>query len=527
MTEGVASALGNLAAGSALGRYELLLPVAQGGMATVWAARMKGTRGFSKIVAIKTMLPALSKDPRFETMFLSEAELASRIKHPHVCEILDLGEQDGVLYLAMEWIDGDSLVTLASDCERAGKRVPFSAAARIGADVARGLHAAHELKDDAGALVGVVHRDVSPHNILVTADGLVKVVDFGVAKAMARSDHQVTNAGHLKGKVQFMAPEQAFCDEVDRRTDVFALGIVLYQLTTGTHPFRADNELATLARITSPDPVPAPSTLVPDYPPELSAVVMKALSKQRDERYASMVELGDALEAVAIQLTAGEGARAVETFLREALAPRAEKRAAELKEALRAADEREGQRTLSGMTSQLSASSQGLPRVYVPEEGEEDLLTGMTRPGKRGRSMVVAAGFVVLGAVMGGAAFVWVSRSGGGAAGTAGVEAGTAMGSAVATATATATASATANANATANATGMDRDLNGPGPGATATAAGGDLSGLRPGGTATASTTVIGTASGAAASGKVKAGAAPKGTAAPTATAGKFRSPGF
>src|SRR5262245_33885001 len=237
-----AAAIGTLSAGSALGRYELLLPVAQGGMATVWAARMKGTRGVAKIVAVKTMLPALSNDPRFESMFLSEATIASRIKHPNVCEIFDLGEEDKVLYLVMEWIDGESLVTLMGDCHRQGRPVPAMVAARIVLDAARGLHAAHELRDESGALVGVVHRDVSPHNILVTYDGLVKIVDFGVAKAFARSDQQATVAGHLKGKALFMAPEQALCDELDRRADVFALGIVLYQLVTGTNPFRADNE---------------------------------------------------------------------------------------------------------------------------------------------------------------------------------------------------------------------------------------------------------------------------------------------
>src|SRR6185503_10737959 len=162
----MAAAVGTLGAGSALGRYELLLPIAQGGMATVWAARMKGSRGFSKIVAIKTMLPSLSNDPRFEQMFLSEAEIASRIKHPNVCEILDLGEEEGVLYLAMEWIAGESLVTLLADCQRQERSVPYAVAARIGLEAARGLHAAHELKDDAGALFGIVHRDVSPHNIL-------------------------------------------------------------------------------------------------------------------------------------------------------------------------------------------------------------------------------------------------------------------------------------------------------------------------------------------------------------------------
>jgi serine/threonine-protein kinase len=402
-----APALLNLAAGDVLGRYELLLPVAQGGMATVWAARMKGTRGFSKIVAIKTMLPALSSDPRFEKMFLSEAELASRIKHPNVCEILDLGEQEGVLYLVMEWIDGESLVTLLGDCERSGRRIPFEAAAQIGADAARGLHAAHELKDEGGELVGVVHRDVSPHNILVTYDGIVKIVDFGVAKAMARSDHQATNAGHLKGKVHFMAPEQAFCDEVDRRTDVFALGIVLYQLTTGFHPFRADNELATLARITSPEPVPAPSRHVADYPPELAEVLLKALAKEPAQRFATMRDFAEALEAAAAKLGEAKGAQGIEAFVAEALESRKDARAAQLKGARHAADEREEQRAHGASLTPLPGNavvlaphaddSQGphaSPLVAVPPRG----------------ALARAVGLVSLGAILGAVALIWATR---------------------------------------------------------------------------------------------------------------------
>lgn len=398
-----APALQNLAAGDVLGRYELLLPVAQGGMATVWAARMKGTRGFSKIVAIKTMLPALSSDPRFEKMFLSEAEIASRIKHPNVCEILDLGEQEGVLYLVMEWIDGESLVTLAGDCERSGLRIPFAAAAQIGADAAKGLHAAHELKDDGGELVGVVHRDVSPHNILVTYDGVVKIVDFGVAKAVARGDHQATNAGHLKGKVHFMAPEQAYCDEVDRRTDVFALGIVLYQLTTGHHPFRADNELATLARITSPEPVPAPSTHVADYPPELAEVLLKALAKEPAQRFATMRDLAEALDAVATKL----GAPGIEAFIHEALDARKDARAAQIKEARRAADEHEGQR----------ATATPLPAVVAPAAPiSEDSSSGALAtspavvPERRSSGIARAVGLVSLGAILGAVALIWATR---------------------------------------------------------------------------------------------------------------------
>src|SRR5262245_22105803 len=188
-------------------------------MAVVWAARMKGTRGFQKIVAVKSMLPSLSEDPQFEEMFLAEAELASRIKHPHVCEILDLGEQEGTLYIVMEWVDGEPLSAIQKAARLKGG-VPVYVAARIGFAAAMGLHAAHEIKNDDGELVGLVHRDVSPQNILVTYDGVVKIVDFGVAKATA-ADNGMTRAGQVKGKVPFMSPEQALGKTVDRRTDVF------------------------------------------------------------------------------------------------------------------------------------------------------------------------------------------------------------------------------------------------------------------------------------------------------------------
>src|SRR5262245_53539032 len=222
--------------GQTLGRYEFLVPIAEGGMASVWAARLKGTRGFSKTVAVKTMLPSVSDDPQFEQMFLDEAQIASRIRHPNVVEILDLGEQDDVLYLVMEWVDGEPLSTLR---RVAGKRggIPRPVAVRIVADACAGLHAAHELRGEDDKLVGLVHRDISPQNMLLTFDGVVKIVDFGVALAAGRTVNS-TDAGQIKGKPPYMSPEQALGYPIDRRSDLFALGIVLYQLTTGKHPFR-------------------------------------------------------------------------------------------------------------------------------------------------------------------------------------------------------------------------------------------------------------------------------------------------
>ncbi len=260
----------------------------------VWAARLKGTRGFQKIVAVKTMLSKLTEDEQFEQMFLDEASLASQIRHPNVVEISDLGEQDGVLYLAMEWIDGVPLNLLMKTAKPAGG-VPLPIAVRIVMNACAGLHAAHELRDAKGQLIGLVHRDVSPQNILVTYDGVSKVVDFGVAKATAMGGG-ATVAGQLKGKVSYMAPEQVRGEAIDRRVDVFAMGIVLYALTTGKHPFRRESEAATMYTIASDEPVVSPRKFLPDYPVSLEAVVLKALAKNANDRYASASEMQRALD---------------------------------------------------------------------------------------------------------------------------------------------------------------------------------------------------------------------------------------
>ncbi|WP_437290123.1 serine/threonine protein kinase [Sorangium sp. So ce406] len=318
-----------------LGRYELLLPIAAGGMAMVWAARLKGTRGFQKIVAVKTMLPQLSEDDQFERMFLLEASLASQIRHPHAVEILDLGEQDGVLFLAMEWIDGVPL----SQVMKASKRqngIPIPIAVRIVVQACAGLHAAHELKDASGKLVGLVHRDISPQNILVTYDGMAKVVDFGVAKATAFND-STTRAGQLKGKVSYTAPEAVRGDAIDRRVDVFAMGILLYVLTTGVHPFRRESEGATLFAISSPDPVVAPHTFQPGYPPLLEAVLLRALEKERDQRYDTAKDLMRALDR-ALPPSQRATDEDVANFIRELFEDQQQQTRAALTEALERAD---------------------------------------------------------------------------------------------------------------------------------------------------------------------------------------------
>ncbi len=285
-----------LTRGTRLGRYELLLPIAMGGMAKVWAARQRGQRGFSKLVAIKTILPNLSEDPAFESMFLDEARIASNVHHPNVCDIYELGEEGKVLYLAMEWVNGDSLVRVLRASGSVSERIDPRIAARIIADACAGVHAAHELVDDIGRPLGVVHRDMSPHNILLSADGNVKVTDFGVAKAIGQL-HDQTSTGVLKGKVNYMAPEQITGTHIDRRSDVFALGCVLYEATTGHLPFRVRGELdhQVMQRIMNGQCTP-PSQVTPGYPRELDAIVMRSIANQPIQRFASAERMRMALE---------------------------------------------------------------------------------------------------------------------------------------------------------------------------------------------------------------------------------------
>jgi serine/threonine protein kinase len=271
-----------------LGAYEILLPVARGGMACVWAARQHGARGFSRLVALKTVLPELA-DPEFESMFLDEARVAARIHHPNVCEIFELVEHGGVLALSMEWVDGETLQTIM----KAGEQQPIDVrvAAYIVAQVACGLHAAHELRDENGTPMQLVHRDVSPQNILISRSGHVKVADFGVAKALGGAREE-TEAGTVRGKLGYMSPEQADGSPLDRRSDIFSLGVVLYLLTVGAHPFRRRRESKEqqLLRLLVGQ-FELPSAVVPGYPPELEAILLGALSYERERRYATADEL--------------------------------------------------------------------------------------------------------------------------------------------------------------------------------------------------------------------------------------------
>ena len=284
---------GALQPGTRLGRYEMLVPIARGGMARVWAARLHGQRGFQKLVAIKVILPHLAEEPEFERMFLDEARIASGVHHPNVCEIYELGEEKKTLYLVMEWVSGDSLARVLRSTGKT-EAVDPRVVARVVADACAGVHAAHELTDDDGRALGVVHRDLSPHNILISAAGIAKVCDFGVAKALGQL-HEATSAGQLKGKIAYMAPEQITGAPVDRRSDVFSLGCVLYEATTGMRPFRGDGDHQVMHSVLKGE-APPPTSILRGYPQELERIVLRALSPQPILRFPTAERMRFALE---------------------------------------------------------------------------------------------------------------------------------------------------------------------------------------------------------------------------------------
>jgi serine/threonine-protein kinase len=325
-----------LTPGYKLDRYELLCPIAQGGMASVWLARMQGKHGFEKLVAIKMILPGFATDSRFREMFLDEARIASRIEHANVAHILDLGEQHGVLYLVMEWVEGDALSKLARTIEKGGGRLPLGILLRILAEACAGLHAAHELCDAGGRPLGVVHRDVSPQNVLVNTNGVVKIIDFGVAKARDRHAEE-TRHGLLKGKIQYMAPEQAMGRPIDRRADVWAVGAILHRMLSGRGPFEAENQLATLHLLSSRRP---PAELPPSVPNDVAAIVRRALTHDVDERFATAAELQTALEAAMHATGNSVQAGDVAAYIAEHLAERSHARKEAIALAIQSADER-------------------------------------------------------------------------------------------------------------------------------------------------------------------------------------------
>jgi serine/threonine protein kinase len=273
------------------GRYLLLEKIASGGMAEVFRAVLRGAAGFEKRVALKRILPVFSEEPGFITLFQDEARIASTLGHGNIAQVFEFGEVDGAYYIALELVDGLDLAKLVARLRAAGQPMPLATAAFIVAEAARGLAYAHEQRRPDGALVGIVHRDVSPPNLLISRTGEVKVADFGIAKAAGKV-HK-TETGVIMGKLRYMSPEQIALEPgaaLDARSDIFSLGVILYELLTGGPIFPGDQTIR-LAELIRTAPIVPPSLRNPDVPPELDAITLRALGRPRDARYPRAAEL--------------------------------------------------------------------------------------------------------------------------------------------------------------------------------------------------------------------------------------------
>ena len=321
--------------GSALGPYELLVRLGRGGMASVWVAReVAATSRAQRLVAVKAMLPELARHSNFRAMFLEEGQIVRSIDHPHVVKVHEVSEDRGVLYMAMEWVEGDSLRTIIKEARRR-RPIPAEIAVKVIADAAAGLHAAHELRGWDGELRNVVHCDVSPHNILVGLDGRAKLVDFGVANATAHSD--VGSEDRIKGKFGYMSPEQARAEKLDRRSDVFALGIVLFELLTGERLFRGENAAHSL-ELVKKGPIPNPASLNPKLSPQLALIVQKSLERDLRRRFQTAAQLSEALERCLVEERVMVSHASVGHLVRRVLGSRIENQRQALREALTASD---------------------------------------------------------------------------------------------------------------------------------------------------------------------------------------------
>jgi eukaryotic-like serine/threonine-protein kinase len=280
-----------------VGRYALFDEIASGGMASVHVGRLVGPVGFSRTVAIKRLHPQFAKDPEFVTMFLDEARLAARIRHPNVVPTLDVVASQGELFLVMEFVLGASFARLLQVTRSRDQRAPPEVVASIMSAVLHGLHAAHEAKSERGEPLGIVHRDVSPQNILVGTDGIARVLDFGIAKAAGRA--QVTREGHVRGKMAYISPEQFQHGVADRKADIYATAVVMWEALTGQRLFLGENEAATIAKVLTGQ-VPVPSSLAPGIPKELDEVVLRGLSRDPAERFETAREMALTIEGVGL-----------------------------------------------------------------------------------------------------------------------------------------------------------------------------------------------------------------------------------
>ena len=304
-----------------MGRYTILRPLAKGGMAELLLARTEGVGGFERHVVIKQIRPEQAKDKAFVAMFLTEARLAASLHHANIIQVQDIGEADGVPYFAMEYVHGEDVRHFLRVHHEAGVQVPIQHVLTIAIGVAAALHHAHEQRGPDRKPLDLVHRDVTPGNILVGYDGNVKLVDFGIAKAIT-PNAVVTEVGLLKGKAPYMSPEQCSGKQADRRSDLFSLGIVLYELATVRRLFKGATEFLTMSAIVQ-GRIPAPKKYRPDLPAELEAIILKALARDREDRYQTAEQLRFDLDVLA-RSYGGASTTALNVYMKERFGERPE-----------------------------------------------------------------------------------------------------------------------------------------------------------------------------------------------------------
>ncbi len=285
----------SLAAGHRVAKYEIVRRLAIGGMGEIFLAREQGVAAMGRLVVVKQLIPELAEDPTQIALFIDEARIATQLVHPNIVQIYDFGSDDGVHYMAMEHVPGPNLARICARALQRGQVIARDVGVYVIAEMARALDYAHKAEDSRGRPLGIVHRDVSPHNVLVSHHGDVKLMDFGIARANIR--RQRTQTGTLRGKLAYMSPEQAAQKPLDIRSDVFSAGVVLWETTLMQRLFASDNQLETIRRVTECD-VPAPRSLDSSYPEELEAIVMTALAADPDQRFQSAAALHSALRTV-------------------------------------------------------------------------------------------------------------------------------------------------------------------------------------------------------------------------------------
>jgi len=360
--------------GVAFGQYRLQERIGVGGMAEVWKARMTGVEGFQKTVAIKKILPHLTDSSDFVEMFVDEAKLAAQLNHAHIIHIYDLGRIEGDYYIAMEYVEGENLRAILNAARERGRPLPVGLALHVAARLASALDYAHRKRDFEDQSLDLVHRDVSPQNVLIGYEGTIKLCDFGIVKAVSKTSH--TRMGALKGKLQYMSPEQAWGRNVDGRSDIFSLGALLFEMLTGRRLFSGDSEMEVLEAVRECR-IQAPGSLDPSVPDEVDEIVLKALAREPDERYQKAGELERQIEEVLVAMRPAPGQSELATYMHE-LFERGDKPAASA-----ATGEDSSESYLSDLLAPALGAGVSAPRA-VPADQSTD--RPIERPAERAES---------------------------------------------------------------------------------------------------------------------------------------------